>query len=598
MNRTFTWTAITAATLALAAGTARAQCDSLDVITPSDPELNQNFGNKIATFGTTMVVGAYADDGAAGANQGAVYVHTRTGRFWTQAQKLTAGGNAQMNDYFGKAVDLDGTTIVVGAPGHTVQGHAGAGMVFVFNYTQAAGWNYAFGFPNPDPAANENFGADVAVHGDHMMIGAPGDDEAGVDAGAIYFYRKVNGNWQFVDRLANSNHTWAGMRAGEIIDLHGNTAIAGFPSAFSYGHADNGAVCVWRRQANGHWTRESVIMRNDSRMGTEVAAGPNIIAWSSGVSGTGWVESMRNNTPDDVSIEWGDEPNSLQYHVYDNDPNDQPEHFGASLWIGANNDLLVGATGGRTRAYLFPNAAWQATRRVATIPGAPSLGASVAMAGTTMLVAEPTYANGALTSAGGVRTYNEVSPLNGADRCADAVAITPGTYTGCTASASGDVKYICTNTPTQFSADVYYLIEAESTGLMTLDTAGSNFDTVLAVYNGCEGAMLECNDDAPGLNYQSRVTLLLNKGQTYAVRIAGYNGAIGQFQLNVDQECGTADFNWDGDTGTDQDIEAFFACLGGNCCPTCGSADFNGDGDYGTDQDIEAFFRVLGGGAC
>ncbi|HYE62760.1 MAG TPA: PQQ-dependent sugar dehydrogenase [Phycisphaerales bacterium] len=60
----------------------------------------------------------------------------------------------------------------------------------------------------------------------------------------------------------------------------------------------------------------------------------------------------------------------------------------------------------------------------------------------------------------------------------------------------------------------------------------------------------------------------------------------------------TADFNHDGDTGTDQDIEAFFACIGGTCCPTCSSADFNADGDTGTDQDIESFFRVLGGNAC
>ncbi|HYE63226.1 MAG TPA: CHRD domain-containing protein [Phycisphaerales bacterium] len=65
-------------------------------------------------------------------------------------------------------------------------------------------------------------------------------------------------------------------------------------------------------------------------------------------------------------------------------------------------------------------------------------------------------------------------------------------------------------------------------------------------------------------------------------------------------ECGPQDFNGDGDSGTDQDIEAFFACLGGNCCDTCfcQGSDFNGDGDIGTDQDIEAFFRVLGGTPC
>jgi hypothetical protein len=63
--------------------------------------------------------------------------------------------------------------------------------------------------------------------------------------------------------------------------------------------------------------------------------------------------------------------------------------------------------------------------------------------------------------------------------------------------------------------------------------------------------------------------------------------------------CCNVDFNNDGDLGTDADIEAFFACLGGSCCPTCPpDADFNCDGDMGTDADIEAFFRVLAGGPC
>ncbi len=62
--------------------------------------------------------------------------------------------------------------------------------------------------------------------------------------------------------------------------------------------------------------------------------------------------------------------------------------------------------------------------------------------------------------------------------------------------------------------------------------------------------------------------------------------------------CYTADFDGDGDTGTDADIEAFFACLAGQCCPACASADFNGDGDTGTDADIESFFRILAGGPC
>jgi hypothetical protein len=68
--------------------------------------------------------------------------------------------------------------------------------------------------------------------------------------------------------------------------------------------------------------------------------------------------------------------------------------------------------------------------------------------------------------------------------------------------------------------------------------------------------------------------------------------------LTVTPVCGSADFNHDGDIATDADIEAFFACIAGNCCTTCDSADFNADGDFATDADIEAFFRVLAGQPC
>jgi hypothetical protein len=64
--------------------------------------------------------------------------------------------------------------------------------------------------------------------------------------------------------------------------------------------------------------------------------------------------------------------------------------------------------------------------------------------------------------------------------------------------------------------------------------------------------------------------------------------------------CGSADFDCDGDTATDADIEAFFRCVAGNCpaLPCTSIADFDGDGDSATDADIEAFFRVLAGGHC
>jgi len=85
--------------------------------------------------------------------------------------------------------------------------------------------------------------------------------------------------------------------------------------------------------------------------------------------------------------------------------------------------------------------------------------------------------------------------------------------------------------------------------------------------------------------------------------IVGWGYRVNEFErtgwlVRLRPGCGTADYNHDGDTGTDLDIEDFFACLAGNCCDTCYTCDFNGDGQSGQDTDIEAFFRVLGGNGC
>lgn len=84
----------------------------------------------------------------------------------------------------------------------------------------------------------------------------------------------------------------------------------------------------------------------------------------------------------------------------------------------------------------------------------------------------------------------------------------------------------------------------------------------------------------------------------YPVRCTVSNACGATTSNEVVLTVNSADFDGDGDVGTDADIEAFFACLAGDCCAGCGSADFNGDGDTGTDADIEAFFRVLAGGSC
>ncbi|MEX1362521.1 MAG: hypothetical protein AB1Z98_05305 [Nannocystaceae bacterium] len=72
---------------------------------------------------------------------------------------------------------------------------------------------------------------------------------------------------------------------------------------------------------------------------------------------------------------------------------------------------------------------------------------------------------------------------------------------------------------------------APSSGNFVFDTVGSDFDTVLSIYAGCEGPELACNDDFEDLS--SRVDIDLVSGQEVLVVVGGYAGSIGSWALRI-----------------------------------------------------------------
>jgi hypothetical protein len=87
---------------------------------------------------------------------------------------------------------------------------------------------------------------------------------------------------------------------------------------------------------------------------------------------------------------------------------------------------------------------------------------------------------------------------------------------------------------------LWYTIEGDG-GEVTIDTAGSNFDTVVAAYVLEDGAFVEvgCNDDPSdddpslGLGYQARLTLPTEEGVTYLIQVGGWLGDYGRLRLAV-----------------------------------------------------------------
>jgi hypothetical protein len=87
---------------------------------------------------------------------------------------------------------------------------------------------------------------------------------------------------------------------------------------------------------------------------------------------------------------------------------------------------------------------------------------------------------------------------------------------------------------------VWYQWQAPSTGSATIDTHGSDFDTVLAVYTGSSVNALTLvtngsNDDAvPGSDLTSTVTISVTQGTTYRIAVNGYdNGGDGGDTGNI-----------------------------------------------------------------
>lgn len=113
---------------------------------------------------------------------------------------------------------------------------------------------------------------------------------------------------------------------------------------------------------------------------------------------------------------------------------------------------------------------------------------------------------------------------------------------------------------------VWYRLTRASSATIVVDTVGSAFDTVVAVFRGSCGTPSEvvCNDDAVGL--QSRAAFPIAAGETVLIGVGGFAGERGQLQLHVDEvpkhPCSVVDASGDtlGVGATQLDVTSFSVC--------------------------------------
>lgn len=150
-------------------------------------QTDQFFGVASAIAGEWLAVGA-PRDGQKGSDAGAIFMYRNVSGVWTPHSKLTAlYGKA--GDRFGNAVSLQGTRLVVGAPGAdgfpvTI---SNAGAIYVYEFSGSV-WAQSLESQSPNPTVDGAFGTSVSLHGDVLAVGAVGENG---NVGRAYAYRDL-----------------------------------------------------------------------------------------------------------------------------------------------------------------------------------------------------------------------------------------------------------------------------------------------------------------------------------------------------------------------------------------------------------------------
>ncbi len=163
------------------------------------------FGSTLDVDGDTAVIAASGYDYSGSiVNSGIVYVFTRnSGGVWNEQQGLLPSDPA--NNLYGQSVAVSRDSIVIGAVADD-QIDVNTGAAYVFTRDSTGAWNERQKLTASDAAAGDYFGQSVDIDGSSLVVGAYGDDDNGTDAGSAYvFSRDTNGDWNEQVKLLASD---------------------------------------------------------------------------------------------------------------------------------------------------------------------------------------------------------------------------------------------------------------------------------------------------------------------------------------------------------------------------------------------------------
>jgi len=185
---------------------------------------------------------------------------------FNETARLTESDAGEFHS-FGRSVCLFEDRLIVGAPLN------GTGAAYILNLLDGE-WVEDAVLVASDQESADDFGRAVAVAGDIAIVGDPLHDEAGVDSGAAFVFRREGGVW-LEEQVLTGADTDGGDKFGTSLAMHVSVAVIGAPQRnAAYVFRWNGAA----------WTEESRL-EGASSFGQAVAVHDDVLVVGSNASG-------------------------------------------------------------------------------------------------------------------------------------------------------------------------------------------------------------------------------------------------------------------------------------------------------------------------
>lgn len=224
----------------------------------TDASANDVAATCVALDGSRLVFGARGRD-EGGVNRGAIYVHRESSTGWIQSDKLTPQGSVDREE-FGTAVASSGDWIAVGAP-LSDRDEPDGGSVWLFQNNGVSFLQFAR-LSSPSAVAGGRFGCSLAFSSGaepRLIVGARREAADGISgAGSVYVYRFIGGAWALEARLIAPAVVTEADDFGQSVAVFGDTIVVGAPGEDAAG-TNSGGVHVFRL-VGSTWAHEAFIV--------------------------------------------------------------------------------------------------------------------------------------------------------------------------------------------------------------------------------------------------------------------------------------------------------------------------------------------------